>query len=73
MSAREEEIRAIAYHLWEQEGRPEGHAQDEWLRAESEWETRHRKNANPGRPSSFLRTRPSGSVAIPRYRTERSF
>jgi hypothetical protein len=31
--ATEERIRAIAYSLWEEEGRPDGHAEDHWLRA----------------------------------------
>jgi hypothetical protein len=32
----EEEIRARAYTLYEQEGRQDGHDQEYWLRAESE-------------------------------------
>jgi hypothetical protein len=31
-----ERIRARAYLLWEQEGRPEGRAEEHWLRAEAE-------------------------------------
>ena len=31
----EERIRAIAYALWEEEGRPEGRAEDHWFRAAS--------------------------------------
>ena len=30
---RDSHIRAIAYSLWEEEGRPEGRAEDHWLRA----------------------------------------
>jgi hypothetical protein len=30
---REERIRAIAYALWEEEGRPDGRAEAHWLRA----------------------------------------
>jgi Protein of unknown function (DUF2934) len=30
---REERIRAIAYAIWEEEGRPEGREQEHWLRA----------------------------------------
>lgn len=32
---RMERIRAIAYSLWEQEGRPEGRADAHWLEAEN--------------------------------------
>ena len=70
MTDREEEIRTIAYHLWEQEGRPEGHDVEEWLRAESQWETRQRKRVTEVRPTSYFRTRPSASSG-PRYRTDR--
>ena len=31
----EERIRAIAYALWEEEGRPQGRAEDHWFRAAS--------------------------------------
>jgi hypothetical protein len=31
-----ERVRQRAYLLWEQEGRPEGHAEDHWRRAEAE-------------------------------------
>ena len=30
---REERIRAVAYDLWEQDGRPEGRSEEHWLRA----------------------------------------
>jgi hypothetical protein len=33
LQTREDRIRAIAYALWEDEGRPDGHDQDHWLRA----------------------------------------
>ena len=32
----EAEIAALAYHFYEEEGRPEGRARDHWLRAERE-------------------------------------
>lgn len=35
--SREEQIRLIAYRLWEEEGRPQGRHLDHWLRAESIW------------------------------------
>ncbi|MBI2719838.1 MAG: DUF2934 domain-containing protein [Rhizobiales bacterium] len=31
---REERVRAIAYAIWEEEGRPDGCAEDHWLKAE---------------------------------------
>jgi len=35
---REEEIRLIAYSIWEQEGCCNGHDMEHWLRAEAIWE-----------------------------------
>ena len=32
----EQATREAAYHLWEREGRPDGHALDHWLRATAE-------------------------------------
>lgn len=34
--ANEQAIRERAYAIWEEEGRPEGHHLDHWLRAEAE-------------------------------------
>ncbi|MGD0588608.1 MAG: DUF2934 domain-containing protein [Thermoplasmata archaeon] len=39
--ARGDEIRRMAYNLWEKEGRPEGRAFDHWLRAEAMWDSQH--------------------------------
>ena len=38
MTNRERLIREIAYDLWEQEGRPEGHSERLWLAAEARFE-----------------------------------
>lgn len=73
MTDRDEEIRTIAYRLWEQEGRAEGRAVDYWLRAESEWESRRRTSAIEARPTSYFRRRSSGAPSPARYRTERPF
>ena len=36
---REQEIKEIAYRIWEEEGRPEGRDFDHYLRAEKAWDT----------------------------------
>lgn len=38
-TAREDAIRARAYFLWEQAGRPEGDGAEFWVRAEQEMQT----------------------------------
>ncbi len=43
---REEEIRGMAYYIWENEGCIHGHDIDHWLKAEAIWEEQQ-KNAAP--------------------------
>jgi hypothetical protein len=38
MINREQRIQEIAYRLWEQEGRPDGHSERLWLAAEAQYE-----------------------------------
>ncbi|MBI4488263.1 MAG: DUF2934 domain-containing protein [Deltaproteobacteria bacterium] len=38
---REEEIRLIAYQIWEEEGRPQGRDVEHWLKAEAIWREHH--------------------------------
>ena len=40
---REDEIRVIAYNIWEEEGRLDGRDYEHWLRAEAIWEQRQEK------------------------------
>ncbi len=57
--SREEQIRLIAYQLWEDERRPEGRHLDHWFRAESIW--REQQSAEhsdePGPPRKRTRKR----------------
>jgi hypothetical protein len=43
---REEEIRCLAYRIWEEAGYPEGHAMEHWLTAETIWQDEHRESKN---------------------------
>ena len=36
----EDEVREIAYKIWEEEGYPQGHDQDHWFKAEAIWQER---------------------------------
>ncbi|HXX59059.1 MAG TPA: DUF2934 domain-containing protein [Dehalococcoidales bacterium] len=40
---RENEIRLIAYKLWQDEGCKDGHDCEHWLKAEAVWEENHKK------------------------------
>jgi hypothetical protein len=37
----EDEIRLIAYQIWEDEGHPDGVHVEHWIRAESIWQEQH--------------------------------
>ena len=41
-TGREDEIRTIAYGIWEKDNRPRGRALEEWLKAELIWESEQR-------------------------------
>ena len=40
---REDEIRLIAYSIWEEESCPDGHDCEHWFRAEAIWEEQNKK------------------------------
>jgi len=43
--AREDEIRTIAYYIWQQEGCVDGQDCEHWIRAEAVWEDRQKQQA----------------------------
>ena len=47
---REEEIRLIAYRIWEEEGRPHGRDWEHWRKAEGLWEGQHREEPRVNQP-----------------------
>jgi Protein of unknown function (DUF2934) len=64
MTNRERLIREIAYDLWEQEGRPEGHSERLWLAAEARFETeiaerRDERSEPPAEPAVETPHRPT--------------
>jgi hypothetical protein len=56
----EEEVRLIAYWIWEDEGRPHGCDLDHWLRAEAVWHERQISVAPP------VAEKPEASTVKPR-------
>lgn len=46
----EEEIRSIAYQIWEEEGHPDGRDLEHWLRAESIWRERRSRDISESQP-----------------------
>jgi hypothetical protein len=57
--SREEEIRLIAYAIWQREGCPHGKDCDHWLQAEVVWEVQHK-------PEVVSASAPSPTVASPK-------
>lgn len=49
---REEEIRQLAYKLWEEAGRPDGYADNYWLEAESLWLDQQRRQDDSIKPKA---------------------
>ena len=60
---REDEIRLIAYNLWESENRPEGRQSEHWARAEALWQE---QNARAGQK---LKAKPNPKRATARKTT----
>jgi Protein of unknown function (DUF2934) len=44
---RDEEIREVAYKLWQEEGYPHGYEVQHWLKAEEIWQEKHRPHSEP--------------------------
>lgn len=47
---RDEEIRQLAYRIWEQEGYPYGYEVQHWLKAEAIWQEKNGPKSKPKRP-----------------------
>ena len=66
---RNDEVRRIAYSIWEREGRPEGHAVEHWQKAEKTWASQH--TTRPHSTPASERMGPS-AAAPPRTQTQSS-
>ena len=61
---REEQIRCLAYSIWEKEGYPDGRAMEHWLKAETIWQSNKviEDGANGLKPPQQKRATRSRSV-----------
>ncbi|OGO20736.1 MAG: hypothetical protein A2144_08475 [Chloroflexi bacterium RBG_16_50_9] len=58
---REDEIKTIAYRIWEEEGRGDGHDFDHWLMAEAIWEDEQKnETVLTGTKAKSKQTEPQG-------------
>jgi hypothetical protein len=53
---REDEIRKLAYHIWQEEGYPHGNEVQHWLKAEAIWLEEQRAKTPPKQRKTPKRT-----------------
>lgn len=63
MTSFEQQVRVRAYHIWEDEGRVLGRAEDHWLRAEAEFISPSGAGFNAVLPLTVQPSAPAGSDA----------
>jgi hypothetical protein len=66
---RNDEIRYIAYGIWEREGRPEGHALEDWQKAEKMWASQHK---TPQQSPSATERKGQSTSSAPQTQTQSS-
>ncbi len=54
MANKEDEVRLIAYSLWEQEGYPNGKDYEHWFSAESIWEEKQKPKSTSKNTSKAM-------------------
>ena len=72
---RDEEIRQVAYKLWQEEGCPDGYEVQHWLRAKMIWEEINRPQSEPEYSNPVRSKRTKGqsnrnnrkTIVIPRH------
>jgi Protein of unknown function (DUF2934) len=53
----QEQIRELAYRIWQAEGYPHGYDVQHWLKAEAIWQEEHRSKRKPKRSKPLKRTK----------------
>jgi Protein of unknown function (DUF2934) len=72
---RDEQIRELAYRIWQEEGYPHGYEVQHWLKAETIWQEKHRPHSEPeySKPVPSKRTKAQSNrnrrktIVIPRH------
>jgi Protein of unknown function (DUF2934) len=59
----QEQIRELAYRIWQAEGYPHGYDVQHWLKAEAMWQEEHRPKSKPKRSKSLKRTKSRKTAA----------
>ena len=63
---REDEVRLIAYKIWEEEGYPDGKHAEHWFRSEVIWEERQKPktSAESSKSEAKPEVKPTAKVAL---------
>jgi DUF2934 family protein len=60
----QEQIRKLAYRIWQAEGYPHGYEVQHWLKAEAIWQEKHRPKIKPKQPKTLKRTKSRKTAAV---------
>ena len=69
---REDEIKLIAYSLWEEEGCIDGHDCEHWFRAEAVWEQQQKAVVKSTKTESLQAVKPSAKVTTAKKKSQRT-
>jgi hypothetical protein len=61
---RDEEIREVAYKLWQEEGYLHGYEVQHWLKAEAIWQEKHSPKIKPKQSQPLKRTKSRKTAAV---------
>jgi len=62
-SERDEQIRELAYRIWQEEGYPYGQEVQHWLKAETMWLEKHHPKSEPKQSEPLKRTKSKKTIA----------
>ncbi len=65
----EQDLRQIAYQIWEEQGHPQGRDLEHWLKAEVVWQERQR-NAAPTFRHTAVAQKPASAVQVKNAATQ---
>jgi Protein of unknown function (DUF2934) len=60
----QEQIRELAYRIWQAEGYPHGYEVQHWLKAETIWQEKHRPKIKPKQPKTLKGTKSRKTAAV---------
>jgi hypothetical protein len=65
----EQEVRQIAYQIWEEQGHPQGQELEHWLKAEAAWQEKQ-AHATPSFQHASAAHKPAGAIQVKEAKTQ---